>query len=91
MINKPEVCCDFGEYGCQVPMAIGGKRVDIDICIADIVAALNAGNIVTLASCCGHNKIPGTIILEDGREIIIVQNAEERNRIIELLKIDKSK
>jgi hypothetical protein len=68
---KPQKCCDFGEYECQVPMAINGRRYDIDLCIADIVACLNAGNIKTVASCCGHNKGDGIISLEDGRELRI--------------------
>ena len=68
-MDKPKKCCDFGEYDCQIPMPINGRRRDIDFCIADIVAALNAANIKTLASCCGHGKIQGNIMLEDGREI----------------------
>ena len=69
-------CCDFGEFKCQVPMPIKGKVQYIDICIADIVAALNAANITTLASCCGHNKIDGNITLEDGRLITITYTEE---------------
>ena len=68
---RPEKCCDVGTYECQVPMPIAGRRQDIDLCIADIVAALNAANIVTVASCCGHGKMPGNIILKDGRELIV--------------------
>lgn len=69
---KPNKCCDFGEFECQVPMPINGRVQYIDLCIADIVAALNAVNIKTSASCCGHNKINGNIVLEDGRIITIV-------------------
>jgi hypothetical protein len=69
---KPKKCCDFGEYKCQVPMAINGRRCDIDYCIADIVACLNAGGLKTIASCCGHKKIDGSIVLEDGRELKII-------------------
>lgn len=71
MIIKPKKCCDLGTYKCQVPMPLRGRRQDIDICIADIVAALNAANIKTMASCCGHGKMDGNIILEDEREITI--------------------
>lgn len=67
----PEKCCNFGEYTCQVPMPINGRRQDIDFCIADIVAALNAANIRTMTSCCGHGIMEGSIILEDGRELIV--------------------
>ena len=64
-------CTPCGDYKCQVPMALRGRRQDIDICIADIVAALNAANIVTTASCCGHGGTAGDgcILLEDGREL----------------------
>ena len=70
-MKKPIECCEMGTYECQVPMPINGRRQDIDFCIADIVAALNAANIVTVASCCGHDKVSGSIILEDGREVVI--------------------
>lgn len=64
-------CCEIGSYECQVPMPICGRRRDIDICLADIVAALNAANITTQASCCGHGKFIGSIALTDGRRIEI--------------------
>lgn len=52
-------------------MPILGRVRNIDACIAHIVAALNAGNIPTVASCCGHGKGCGNIILQDGRELFI--------------------
>lgn len=64
-------CCDCGTYEHTIPMPILGKVRDIDYCIADIVAALNAGGITTVVSCCGHGRIDGNIVLEDGREIFI--------------------
>jgi len=70
-MKQPNKCCALGEYTCQIPMPIKGRRVDIDFCIADIVAALNAANITTVASCCGHSKMDGSIVLEDGRELTI--------------------
>ncbi len=70
-MDRPLRCCGVGGYGCQIPMPIKGRRVDIDFCIADIVAALNAANILTVASCCGHGKLSASIILADGREIKI--------------------
>ena len=47
------------------------KMVDIDSCIVPIIKALNESGITTIASCCGHGKRPGSIILVDGREFII--------------------
>ena len=42
------------------------------MCIADLVAALNAGGVVTVASCCGHGRGDGIISLEDGRELTVL-------------------
>jgi len=77
MIRKPDKCCDFGTYECTVPMPLNGRLQEVDICIAKIVAALNAANIRTVASCCGHGKIPASIVLEDGREIIIKERKHD--------------
>ncbi len=54
-------------------MPLNGRVQCIDLCIHQIVAALNAGGIPTVASCCGHGKMKGNIILEDGRVLIIQQ------------------
>ena len=70
----------MGSYECQVPMAIDGRRVDIDYCIADMVAALNAANIATVASCCGHGKIQASIVLKDGRELRVRGKFEIRDQ-----------
>ena len=70
-MGKPIECCKMGSYEHQVPMPINSRVRYIDYCIADIVAALNAANIKTMASCCGHNIQDASILLEDGREIII--------------------
>lgn len=80
-MKKPDKCCECGTYECQIPMALGGRRVDVDFCIADIIAALNAANIPTVASCCGHfygvGGTPGRISLVDGRELKIIWHHPE--------------
>ena len=53
-------------------MPINGRVEHIDHCIHHIVAALNAGGVQTVASCCGHNLMKGNIVLEDGRVLIIL-------------------
>ena len=58
----------------QVRMPCRGRVVSIDYCIHPIVAALNAGNIRTVASCCGHGAQDGSIALEDGRELVISEH-----------------
>ena len=60
----------------QVCMPIKRRVEYIDHCIAKIVAALNAANIVTMASCCGHRKMHGRIDLRDGRVLAIFENKE---------------
>ena len=55
----------------QVSMPINGRVQCIDYCIHRIVAALNAGGVNTLASCCGHGRMKGLISLEDGRDLVI--------------------
>lgn len=62
--------CTMGGYECQIPMPINGRVRGIDRCIAPIVAALNAANITTIASCGGHGDLTRRcIILEDGTAI----------------------
>ena len=72
----------MGSYDCQVPMQSGHRVADIDLCIARIVAALNAANIETVASCCGHGTMPGIISLTDGRQFVIVDTLEEADFLI---------
>jgi hypothetical protein len=43
----------------------------VDGCIAPIVAALNAAGVTTTGSCCGHGAVAGTILLADGRVLVI--------------------
>jgi hypothetical protein len=84
-LPKPTRCTPAGSYECQVPMPINGRLHGIDYCIADVVAALNAANITTIASCCGHgDESKSRITLADGREICITGhspiNAEQIER-----------
>ena len=82
---KPTKCCGVGTYKCVIPMPLNGRRRDIDFCVADIVAALNAANISTTASCCGHGKVDGSILIADGRELKISGGVRpwENNEITE--------
>lgn len=47
------------------------KTIFCDKCIAYLVKTLNEGGIKTVASCCGHGKINGNIVLENGKVLII--------------------
>ncbi len=59
----------------------GRARVWCDPCIAPLVEALNNGGILTVASCCGHGKVPGNIALRDGRELVIVKDRQQGRQI----------
>jgi len=47
------------------------KVAAIDHCIAPIVKALQQAGIYTRGCCCGHGKREGSILLQDGRKLII--------------------
>jgi len=53
------------------PLWINSEIVYIDECIHKLIWCLNRNGMETVASCCGHGKQPGRILLKDGREIII--------------------
>jgi hypothetical protein len=69
------------KQGTTVPMPICGRVYDIDSCIAHLVAALNAGGVPTRASCCGHGKLPGSIVLDDGRELFVIPDFKMARRL----------
>lgn len=74
--------CHVDREAKMVSFETGGKTVFCDPCIAEIVRALNAAGVETIASCCGHGLRPGNIALADGREIIIARNYDE-GRVID--------
>lgn len=79
------MCDDHSGVLVEIPGAkprghLGTKRA-IDACIAPLVERLNQAGLSTIASCCGHNKRPASIVLEDGRELVIARNWEEGRRI----------
>jgi len=69
--NKCDVTGGAKTYANQASLPINGKVRCIDWCIHHIVAALNAGGVQTVASCCGHGKKDGIITLSDGRTLTI--------------------
>ena len=71
-------CCDVGTFEHQVPMPIKGRIQYIDYCVADIVAALNAANITTICSCCGHGTTDPIIMLEDNRVIYMIIDKDKK-------------
>lgn len=88
MANDCQYCDEPGgrkTYDNQVAMPINGKVQSIDYCIHHIVAALNTGNIPTVASCCGHRKWKGVITLADGRVLIVQPETETHDELNQLL------
>lgn len=55
----------------EAAMVVVAPGVWCDPCLVPIVAALNAGGVQTVASCCGHGRRPGNIALADGRYLIL--------------------
>ena len=47
------------------------RAVNVDACIAPIVAALDRAGIAMRGSCCGHGKADGEIELADGRRLVV--------------------
>jgi len=77
-MKRPEHCCEITTDEHAVSMLINGQACNVDLCIAPIVAALNAGGVRTLSSCCGHGGqkigdavLVGSISLADGTELIV--------------------
>lgn len=65
------------EHGTTVPMPLAGRVRDIDACLALLVATLNTvPALATVACCCGHGKMPGSIALADGRELVLMSREE---------------
>lgn len=59
----------------------------IDSCIAPLVEALSQQDIGTRASCCGHGKRPGNIVLEDGRELMILPDFDTARYVERLIPV----
>lgn len=66
-IVKVKIAADLSHTGKEY-----WKNAKIDSCIADLVSALQKIGIDMRASCCGHNKTTGSILLQDGRKLRIL-------------------
>lgn len=65
-------------------------KVKVDSCIAAIVNALQAAGIDMLASCCGHGKEAGYILLADGREVRIMEASDESKNMWRVVETENS-
>ena len=77
-MKKPSKHCKVGTHEHEVCIPISGRIQGVDFCVHDLVSALNASNIPTTMSCCGHGGMaPSVIILGDGRVLRIENNVCE--------------
>jgi hypothetical protein len=60
------------------PTSRGLTEAAVDACLAPFLQALNDGGLQTIASCCAHGQSPATVILADGRELLLFQSVEDR-------------
>ena len=85
-IDEKWVSCKTGfAVSEDAPCILCGKLPGyggIDPCLVSIIKALNEGGIKTVASCCGHGRRPGNIVLANGRELVICRDFET-SRIVD--------
>jgi hypothetical protein len=55
--------CKWGTY--KEVKLLNGSIKHIDFCIADLIQIMNNNGIETINSCCGHGKIPASILIKD--------------------------
>ena len=69
------------KWGTDSLIEINGRTWGVDSCIEPLVKALNDAHIKTVASCCSHGKGLGSIVLRDGRELLIAKDFKEARKI----------
>lgn len=69
------------KQGDMVPVRLARGLCDVDRCIAPMVQALNDAGLETRASCCGHGKMPGNVMLADGRELVIMPDYDSTRKL----------
>lgn len=58
-----------------------GKKICVDQCLAPLITALNQAGLKTAACCCGHGRCFGSVMLKDGRELLIIPDRETAQTI----------
>lgn len=71
----------------EAAMVVIREGIWCDPCLEPLVRALNDGGLQTIASCCGHGHRPGTVILADGRWLVLASDDEAR-RIDAIFPVD---
>lgn len=78
-------------YRNMVNIPVNGRVECVDHCIHRIVAALNAGGVVTRGTCCGHGEMIGRIDLWDGRVLFLPRNKEEQDQLLKEWQLSEHK
>jgi hypothetical protein len=80
--NHEHACSSCGKAVVSVPLSHRTERgfttASVDACLAEFVQRLNNAGLQTIASCCGHGDGPATVILEDGRELLVFASLADR-------------
>lgn len=71
--------CDHDNREAAMTVVSRDPDVWCDPCIAPLVEALQPFG--TVWSCCGHGRLPATIGLGDGRQVIVVADLDEAHRV----------
>ncbi len=55
---------ECGDYSNMEIIEFGGKRIQVDSCLVDEITYLLNQGVITIESCCGHNKLTGYIAVD---------------------------
>ena len=72
---------DGGDYTNTTIVFLSDRPRNIDKCLVPLIKALNHAGMTTVASCCGHGKRPGSVILADGRELLICPDSKTARKM----------
>jgi hypothetical protein len=73
--------CDYAPNREAAMVPIANTRGHCDPCILPYVQALNNAGLDTLASCCGHGRRPGSILMTSGQVLLIMADRDEWDRV----------
>lgn len=60
----------------EAAMTVLDPKTCCDPCLTPLIKALNDGGLRTVASCCGHDHRPGSVMLDDGRVLLILPDRD---------------
>ncbi|MDU7069501.1 MAG: hypothetical protein E6343_16220 [Clostridium perfringens] len=55
---------ECGDYSNMEIIEFGEKRIQVDSCLVDEITYLLNQGVITIESCCGHNKLTGYIAVD---------------------------